>query len=229
MNAHPTGPHPQAEGARRLPYVGVDLTAGKRVSDVAALDLAGQRVAFATALTDDDLLRVLADFGARVADTDSPMALPSGLCCLEESCSCAPSDGAVGRSAERALMKRGIPCFWTTKRTIIKSMVYRAIGLKARLEAEGYTVFEVFPYAVKRILLGPRLPRKSQPEGIRRLVTGARGLLPDCCWPEPWSPGHDQLDALYCAITARLFALGRTEALGDPAEAPIVVPLKLDG
>lgn len=211
--------------AERLPFVGVDLTAGKRVSDIAALDVFAERVTFRTALTDDEISRALRELGAEVVAVDSPMALPAGLCCLEETCGCAPVDGAVGRSAERALIKRGIPCFWTTKRTIIKTMVYRAIGLKARLEADGYTVLEVFPYAVKRILLGRRLPRKSQPEGIARLVAGARGLLPDCCWPEPWTPGHDQLDALYCAITARLFALGRTEALGDPAEVPIIVPL----
>ena len=139
---------------RTLPYVGVDLTAGKRVSDVAALDLAGERVAFTTALTDDDILDALSSVGAQVVAIDSPMGLPAGLCCLEESCACIPLDGAVGRSAERALIKRGIPCFWTTKRTIIKSMIYRAIPLKARLEGEGYVVLEVFPYAVKRILLG---------------------------------------------------------------------------
>jgi predicted nuclease with RNAse H fold len=207
-----------------LPNAGIDLTAGKRVSDIAALDLAGGRVAFMTALTDDDILDVLSRVGAEVVAIDSPMGLPAGLCCLEETCSCAPVDGAVGRSAERVLIKRGIPCFWTTKRTIIKSMIYRAIPLKSRLESEGYTVLEVFPYAVKRVLLGRRLPRKSLPDGIAHLVLGARGLLPDCCWPEPWAPGHDQLDALYCAITARLFTLGQTEALGDPAEVPIIVP-----
>ena len=116
-----------------LPYVGVDLTAGGRVSDVAALDLTGERVAFATALTDDELLAVLADFGAEIVAVDSPMALPTGYCCLEQSCACGPVDGAVGRSAERALIKMGIPCFWTTKRTIIKSMIYRAMGLRTRL------------------------------------------------------------------------------------------------
>jgi predicted nuclease with RNAse H fold len=207
-----------------LPYIGVDLTAGKRVSDVAALDLAGERVAFTTALTDDDILRILSRVGAAVVAIDSPMGLPAGLCCLEESCDCGPLDGAVGRSAERALIKRGIPCFWTTKRTIIKSMIYRAIPLKGRLESEGYIVLEVFPYAVKRILLGRNLPRKSLPDGIANLVLGARRLLPGCSWPDPWTPGHDQLDALYCAITARLFALGQTEALGDLAEVPIIVP-----
>src|SRR5207249_11398493 len=127
-----------------------DLTAGRRPSDLAALDLTGERVAFASCLSDDDLLAALCALGADVVAIDSPMGLPAGLCCLEESCSCVPKLGLTGRSAERELARLGIPCFWTTKRTIIKSMIYRAIALKGRLESEGYSVLEVFPYAVKR-------------------------------------------------------------------------------
>jgi predicted nuclease with RNAse H fold len=122
------------------------------------------------------------------------------------------------------LAQRGIACFWTTKRTIIKSMIYRATALKRQLEREGYSVLEVFPYATKRILLGRALPRKTRPEGLARLVEGAQTLLPSVRWPDPWTPGHDQLDALYCAITARLHARGETEALGDVDEVPIIVP-----
>ena len=208
-----------------FPFVGVDLTAGGRPSDIAALDASGQRVAFAEALSDDDLLDTLAALGAEIVAVDSPMALPLGLCCLEESCACSPLLPGTGRSAERALAARGISCFWTTKRTIIKRMVYRGIALKARLETEGYTPLEVYPFATKRILLGSKLPRKSSPLGLTRLIDGARRELPHCVWPDPWEPGHDQLDALYCAITARLHAQGQTEALGDPAEVPIIVPL----
>jgi predicted nuclease with RNAse H fold len=152
------------------------------------------------------------------------MGLPAGLCCLETTCDCQPLHTGTGRSAERELARLGIACFWTTKRTIIKSMIYRAIALKACLEAQGYTVLEVFPYATKRILLGRGLPRKSRPAGLERLVDGARALLPACRWPEPWTPGHDQLDALYCAMTARLYARGETEALGEADEVPIIVP-----
>jgi predicted nuclease with RNAse H fold len=178
---------------------------------------------FAQGVTDDELTVVLHELGARTVAVDSPMGLPAGLCCLEESCACTPT-GGTGRSAERELARLGIPCFWTTKRSIIRSMVYRAIGLKQRWEAEGLEVLEVFPYAVKRILLGKDLPRKSTPDGILRLIDGARVALPVGRWPDPWAPGHDQLDALYCAITARLHALGQTDSLGDPAEVPIVIP-----
>jgi predicted nuclease with RNAse H fold len=207
-----------------LPFVGIDLTAGGRPSDIAALNATGSGVAFFQASTNDEILAVLGELRARVVAVDSPMALPLGLCCLELSCDCTSIGPGPGRSAERALAGLGIPCFWTTKRTIIKSMVYRAIGLKALLEAAGLTVLEVYPYAVKRVLLGRVLPKKSSVEGLLALVAGARRELPDCCWPDPWAPGHDQLDALYCAITARLYELGQTDALGDPAEVPIIIP-----
>jgi predicted nuclease with RNAse H fold len=206
------------------PYVGIDLTAGARPSDLAALDARGREVIFAEATTDDEILAEVGRLGGRIVAVDSPMALPLGLCCLETSCPCAPRDPRPGRSAERALAALGIPCFWTTKRTIIKRMVYRAIALKARLEAAGLTVLEVYPYAVKRVLLGRALPKKQSPEGLAALVAGARRQLPDCGWPDRWAPGHDQLDALYCAITARLHHLGETECLGDPEEVPIILP-----
>jgi predicted nuclease with RNAse H fold len=206
------------------PYVGIDLTAGRRASDLAGLDARGATVIFGQAVTDDEIAEMLHLWGARIVAIDSPMGLPAGLCCLETSCACAPTHPGTGRSAERALAVRGIACFWTTKRTIIKAMVYRAIALKARLEEAGYTVLEVFPYASKRVLLGRRLPRKNLPAGIECLVAGVRALLPGCAWPDPWAPGHDQLDALFCAMTARLYVLGETEELGETDEVPIVVP-----
>jgi predicted nuclease with RNAse H fold len=207
------------------PFVGIDLTAGVRPSDVAALDPDGNEVFFAQGTTDDDLTAILNQLGATIVAVDSPMGYPAGLCCLESTCDCAPT-GGTGRSAERELAKLGIPCFWTTKRTIIKSMIYRAIDLKARWEAAGLVVLEVFPYAVKRILIGRDLPRKNTPDGIARLIGGAQLALPVGRWPDDWAPNHDQLDALYCAITARLYALGQTELLGDPNEVPIVIPLR---
>jgi predicted nuclease with RNAse H fold len=219
------GEAPLGNGGSGWPYVGVDLTGGGRPSDIAALDESGNRVAFAQATADDEILMLLAELGARIVAVDSPMALPRGLCCLELSCACAPAVPLPGRSAERALAARGIPCFWTTKRSIIKGMVYRAIGLKARLEAAGIVVLEVYPYAVKRVLLGRALPKKHTAAGLAALVAGARCALPACAWPEGWTPGHDQLDALYCAITARLHALHQTEALGEPDEVPIIVPM----
>ena len=60
--------------------------------------------------------------------------------------------------------------------------------------------------------------------GLARLVSGAREHLPGFKRPAHWQPTHDQLDALFCALTARLHAAGQTQALGDPSEVPIIIP-----
>src|SRR5207237_5331289 len=138
-----------------------------RPADVAGLTQSG-RARFRTPTTNADIIEAVKALGGQIIAIDSPMGFPAGLCCLEETCDCAPADGLTGRSAERELAKLGIPCFWTTKRTIIKSMVYRAIELKATLEELGYVVLEVYPYAVKRLLLGRPLPKKNTELGLAR-------------------------------------------------------------
>src|SRR5437899_1894606 len=102
-----------------FPFIGIDLTAGKRPSDVAGLNGSG-RVKFAASVTNAEIVQLIQELGGQIIAIDSPMGFPAGLCCLEETCDCAPIDGLMGRSAERELAKLGIPCFWTTKRTIIK-------------------------------------------------------------------------------------------------------------
>ncbi len=207
----------------RFPFIGVDLTAGKRPCDLAGLTASG-RVKFAAPTTNAEIVHSIQALCGEIIAIDSPMGFPAGLCCLEESCGCAPTDGLTGRSAERELAKLGISCFWTTKRTIIKPMIYRAIELKATLEASGYVVLEVYPYAIKRLLLGRSLPKKNTELGLARLVAGAREQLPGFRQPARWHPTHDQLDALFCAITARLHAAGQTQSLGEPSEVPIIIP-----
>ncbi|HEY3116928.1 MAG TPA: DUF429 domain-containing protein [Chloroflexota bacterium] len=209
--------------AANYPFIGIDLTAGKRPSDVAGLTQSG-RAKFLTSTTNAEIVRSVHALGGQIVAVDSPMGFPVGLCCLEETCECAPLDGLTGRSAERELAQLGISCFWTTKRTIIKAMIYRAIELKAALEASGCIVLEVYPYAVKRLLLGKPLPKKSTELGLARVVAGAREHLPGFRQPAGWQPTHDQLDALFCAITAQLHAAGQTQSLGDPSEVPIIIP-----
>ena len=97
---------------------------------------------------------------------DAPLSLPKGLCCLEDICSCQPISEVKGRNCERELAKLGIPCYFTTKKSIIKAMVYRGIRLKTELEAMGYKVIEVYPYASKLRLFGKPIPSKLNPDGL---------------------------------------------------------------
>jgi len=110
---------------------------------------------------------------------DAPLSLPNGLCCLEESCSCQPRARVKGRSCERELARLGIPCYFTTKKSIIKAMVYRGIRLRTELEAMGYEVIEVYPYASKVRLFGKPIPAKLKPAGLAFLKQHISQLLPD--------------------------------------------------
>lgn len=206
-------------------FLGIDLTgSGRRASAYALLD-GGDRVLDLGFVGDDaDILGLVERRAPRFVALDAPFGLPKGLCCLEESCPCSPESSQPGRACERELASRfGIPCFWTTKRTIIKPMVYRAIGLRAALEERGTEVLETYPYAIKVRLFGRDLPKKSTREGVAYLRRRLVALLPSLA---PWSEGlgHDLCDAVVAAHAAVLHHRGGTEVLGDASEGAMVIP-----
>lgn len=157
---------------------------------------------------------------------DAPLGFPLGQCCLEESCACKPASPLTGRACERELARLGIASFWTTKRSIIKPMVYAAIHLRAGLEARSIPALEVYPYASKVLLFGrmsKSTVKKSTPEGLAHLtrrvatlVTGLRRATPN--------GNHDALDAVLATYTGVLHLRGQTETLGDLVEGEITIP-----
>jgi predicted nuclease with RNAse H fold len=196
--------------------MGLDLTTSpKRPSAYALLRQPGEVVGLGALATDEDILGLVKEQGVTLAGIDSPMALPLGLCCLEESCACQQASPFKGRSAERELARLGIGSYFTTKRSIIKAMVYRGIGLKAHLEALGVQALEVYPYASKVRLFGKPIPKKTTPEGLAFLKERLMGLMPSLA-PHLEGLNHDLCDALMAAYTAVLYLQGATEALGAP-------------
>lgn len=159
-----------------------------------------------------------------VAAIDAPLSLPCGWHCLELPCRCGRCETPPGtrRSCELALSRQGFGLFWTTKRSIIKPMVYRAIALRKELQAMGVEVIEVFPYATKVLLFGRRMPKKTTREGRRWLRARMQRLVPGLADAGPLS--HDELDAVVAAYTALLHGTGRAVSLGDPEEGVIVLP-----
>jgi predicted nuclease with RNAse H fold len=172
---------------------------------------------------DDDILALASRWRPRYLAIDAPLSLPEGMCCLEECCPCAPASPDGLKAAERALLKEGIGLFRTTKRSIIKAMVYRAIGLRRALEKERYAVMEVYPYASKVRLFGRPIPKKTTKAGRQWLRQRLEGLVPGL--REHGRPlSHDELDAIVAAYTAYLHGQGQAEAVGDPEEGVIYVP-----
>jgi len=206
MNTHPKGD-----------YWGLDLTSSQvRPSACIGLD-EDLGLTFLGLLSDDaEIISAAQRHRPVMVAIDAPLTLPQGLCCLEESCACQPLVESKGRGCERELARLGIPCYFTTKRSIIKAMVYRAMGLRQELARLGMRVIEVYPYATKVCLWGKPIPRKTRPQGLFFLRERLASLVP-ALRPYLGCLGHDLCDAALAAYTAYLYSRSRTIAIGDEA------------
>ena len=204
--------------------MGIDLTSAEaKPSACLGLDRELKLIYSGFLHQDSDIMKVVTRHGFELVAIDAPLSLPKGLCCLEESCSCQPMAGVKGRNCERELARLGISCYFTTKKSIIKDMVYRGIRLKTKLESMGYEVIEVYPYASKVRLFGRNIPKKSAPAGLTFLKQRISELLPNIA---PYLPKfkHDMCDAVIAAHTAFLYSQSRTELCGEPDEGVIYLP-----
>ena len=205
--------------------LGVDLTASpNRASTVVALDDTSQ-VAFMNSFSEDDELAEMAQsHQPELIAIGAPLGLPSGLCCLETSCSC---DFAIpqrkGRLLELELSRMGISCFFTNKGSIIRNLIYRGIELSGRLRGLGFEVIEAYPHATKVILFGDKIPPKNSAASLafmkERLTLLINGL----------STYIDELDRNGCdavlnAYTGFLHSQDETDVLGSPEEGTVVLP-----
>lgn len=218
------------------PALGIDLTAGRRPSGYALLNADGTLLDAGSVLTDGDLLALVAQTGAAVVAMDAPLGLPLGVDCFDEAHACAPVAGVKGKASERALTALGIPCYYTTKRSIIKDLITRAMALDRALRAQGHDVIEVYPFVVKVRLwcscVPPRrgcccIPPKTTPAGRAFLCDRLTALFPnltDVLTAKRIRFTHDVADALLAAWTAHLYRRDQTTALGDRAEGYIIVP-----
>ena len=210
---------------QRVNVCGIDMASAKP-STFAFID---DKLSIGTLVDCNELstgfIAKLTDANITVVAIDSPLGFPSGMCCLEESCPCKPSKGN-GRLAERELSKIGISSYYTTKKTIIKPMIYKAIQWTQFLRHHGFTVIEIYPYATKVRLFGKPVPSKTKHlSALKELVVGLgfTQIIFEC--------NHDQLDAILAAYTGLLYIQGQTDEVGDDAESKIVIPkdAKSDG
>ena len=212
----------------RLVFLGIDLTTSEaRASGCALLDENVSLIHLAAHKTDADILALAKKWRPSLVAIDSPLGLPTGMCCLEESCSCQSVYEFKGRVCERELLSRGISLYITTKKSFIKPMIYRAIKLADALKQQGYTVLEVYPYASKVCLFGKPIPAKNKREGMEFLSKHVGRLVPDLASYQG-RLSHDLYDALMAAYTACLHSIGETESVGLEEEICIIVPARLD-
>ncbi|MBI2846632.1 MAG: DUF429 domain-containing protein [Chloroflexi bacterium] len=175
--------------------------------------------------SEGEVINDLRGHGNCLVGIDAPLSLPTGLCCLEETCSCKQPPGMKGRICERGLAKMGIGSFFTTKSSIIKGMVYRGMTLKQELLSHGHLALEVYPYASKVRLFGKPIPPKNTGKGRNFLKKQLSTLIPSIGRRFP-DLDHNLADAVIAAYTGYLYERGEVEAVGEPQEGLIFIPKK---
>ncbi|HEY4359710.1 MAG TPA: PHP domain-containing protein [Bryobacteraceae bacterium] len=199
-------PHRIPSGSR---IVGIDLTAGEKLTGVAVLD--GKRVEVCSLSSDEEILHYVAKHKPAIVSIDSPLGLPGGGERIN------PKAGIV-RVAEHDLASIGIPAYPALIDSM-RELTLRGIRLKSALERlkNPPTVIESYPGAAQDILC---IPRKQKSltllrEGLRRLGLAGAGL---------GTKSHDEMDAITSALVGRYFEAGQFEPMGIPQEAQLIVP-----
>ena len=141
---------------------------------------------------------------------DAPLSLPKGRISIDR------RQGIHFRSCDLELRKLGIKFFPITLGPM-RMLTKRGMMLKNKLEKMGIRVFEVFPGATYDIF---GVPRKSKKEIL--MLFGK--LLPAKVKLPLRKYSQDELDAIACAITVKLFYDGKAKEIGDKAEGTIIIP-----
>jgi predicted nuclease with RNAse H fold len=208
-------------------FFGIDLTSTEaKLSACVGLDNKLQLVYLGFLSEKSDIIALLNLYAPQVIAIDAPLSLPLGLCCLEESCLCEPKFPRKNRQCDQELRRQGIPCYPTTKKTFIKSLIYRGIELKTSIDREmkqAGQVIEVYPFASKVRLLGKTIPRKTTTQGMNFLRDKLEDILPAL---KPYYDvfDHDLYDAAIASYTAWLHHQSRVDALGNSEEGLIFIP-----
>lgn len=208
--------------------MGVDLSSSpKRPSTAALIDGDGSLVGLSQFNTYRELLDLLETYRLDLIGIDAPLGLPLGLHCLDQYCSCAPTNGHKGRMAEVELARMGIGCFYTGKNSIVRTLIYRAVKLGNSLRRRDYDIVEIYPYATKYLIFGANLPGRKRPESLTYLKNHLPKLVPGTDM-HIGSLDHDAVDAILTAYTGYLHMIGRTRQLGIEEEGMITIPVPLE-
>ncbi|MDP8922814.1 MAG: DUF429 domain-containing protein [Chloroflexota bacterium] len=185
---------------------GVAILDGDRLVHLGSLDTDATILALAATLPPDAAIAI-----------NAPLTLPLGRCCLDDACRCRHDPGTRSREIERELARGRIPTLATA---LIKVLARRGIRLADALRAAGRRPLEVYPFATLRLLGLPTGGKRSR-AGRRVIHAALQPLVPGL---DHSDASEHQLDAVVCALTARLWQRGRTRTVGRSDEGLMVVP-----
>ena len=162
-----------------MSILGIDLRASsKKPSAVAILDSQSHLTEMGSCHEDSELIDLVIKVNPDLIAIGAPLNLPSGFCCLDQSCDCRFSiPGRKGRLLELELAKMGISCFYTNKGSIIRELIYRGIRLSHDLREAGHQVIEVYPHATKMLLFGDKVPPKNSAISVSYMISHLTPLV----------------------------------------------------
>lgn len=199
---------------RRPHSVGIDLS-GSKDSLTGFCSLDGANATLQTVRTDEEIIEAVLDRDPDLVSIDSPLTLPEGRCCVEESCEC--SEHGIMRECERLLKKRGVnvyPCLIDSMR----NLTARGRRLSRILSKHGYETIESYPGAAQDVL---NIPRKQI--SLEELEFGLRDTGIDIEVSDR-KITNDELDALTSALVGHFYLAGQYEHVGRSEESGIVIP-----
>jgi len=208
-----------------MSVLGVDLRASrKKPSSIAILNSQSHLTELVSFYEDSEFIKLVDDVKPDLVAIGAPLNLPSGFCCLDQTCECHFSvPNRKGRLLELELAKMGISCFYTNKGSIIRELIYRGILLSKTLRDAGHNVIEVYPHATKMLLFGDKVPPKNSAISVSYMIGH---LTPLVSGMEEHADDLDRntCDAIINAYTGQLHAQSDTDVLGDPEEGILVLP-----
>ena len=208
-----------------MSVLGVDLRASpKKPSSIAVLDTQSHLTELGSFYEDSELTKLVDDLRPDLVAICAPLNLPSGFCCLDQTCDCRFSvSDRKGRLLELQLAKMGISCFYTNKGSIIRDLIYRGIHLSEILRKSGHDVIEVYPHATKMLLFGDKVPPKNSAISVSYMI-GHLTPLVSGMERDADDLDRNSCDAIINAYTGQLHAQSKTDVLGDPEEGILVLP-----
>ena len=208
-----------------MSVLGVDLRASsKKPSSFAVLDTRSHLTELGSFYEDSELTKLVDDLRPDLVAIGAPLNLPSGFCCLDQTCDCRFSvSDRKGRLLELQLAKMGISCFYTNKGSIIRDLIYRGIHLSEILRESGHDVIEVYPHATKMLLFGDKVPPKNSAISVSYMIGHLTPLVSGMERDADDLDRHS-CDAIINAYTGQLHAQSKTDVLGDPEEGILVLP-----
>lgn len=199
----------------RETFVGIDVVSSEdRESGYCILK--GNRAETFRIKTDEEMIRLAQEAGAKLISIDSPLTIPKGRKTYFDD-DPGRDEYGIMRECERILKKRGVsvyPCLIPS----MQKLTRRGIQLADKLRKLGIPVIESYPGAAQDILA---IPRKRA--GLNYLADAlAEFGIYDNFTERKIS--HDELDAITSAIVGLFFWTGMFEGIGNLDEEYLIIP-----